>query len=340
MAYTTIDKHTAHFNNKTYSGNGSTQSLTGVGFQSDFTWIKERSSTSGHVLIDAVRGVDKVMRSNSNAVESTDADCITSFDSDGFSLGADVKSNENSQTYASWIWKGAGSSTSNSDGDISSTVSANTTAGFSIVAYTGNGTSNSGVGHGLGAKPSAVIIKSRNTSSTDWILYTDVIDGSYDFFKLSTTDGKGDSGASGGFTTTEFHISGTDTNTNYSNKIAYCFVEKKGYSKIGMYKGNNNADGTFVYTGFKPVFVMVKHDGSSNWTINDAGRDPTNVNNLRLFPNQNVAESSGSDSMDLLSNGFNLRSTDGGNNGGNDTYWYMAIGQSLVGSNNVVATAR
>ena len=340
MAYTAIDKHTAHFNNKTYTGNGSTNAITGVGHQPDLVWLKKRNGAAHHQRFDAVRGVTKKLYSSNTNVEATDAQSLTAFGTDGFTLGTNSYINGNSDTFVSWNWKGAGSTAANSDGDISSTVSANTTAGFSIVAYTGNGTSNSGVGHGLGVKPSAVIIKSRNTSSTDWILYTDVIDGSYDFFKLSTTDGKGDSGASGGFTTTEFHISGTDTNTNYSNKIAYCFAEKKGYSKIGMYKGNNNADGTFVYTGFKPAFVMIKHDGSSNWTINDASRDPTNVNNLRLFPNQDVAESSGSDSMDLLSNGFKLRSTDGGNNGSNDTYWYMAIGQSLVGSNNVVATAR
>jgi hypothetical protein len=355
MAYTTINKSTDYFNTKLYSGNATARSITGVGFQPDFTWIKNRSYTHNHVLSDAVRGSNKGLNSDTNNAEVTDSSngYVTGFVSDGFSISNSDYGwvNNSSSNYASWNWKAGNSAGSaNTDGDINSTVSVNTTAGFSIVAYTGNGVSNSGVGHGLGVKPSVVIIKSRSTSSTDWIVYTDVIDGSYDFLKLNKTDAKGDSGASGGFTSTKFHISGTDTNTNYSNQIAYCFAEKTGYSKFGTYEGNNNADGTFVYTGFKPAWILAKAASGSqtpqnqSWVIWDNKRSSSggfNENSYKLYPNATDAEAtSGIAQVDILSNGFKFRNSTHQSNSTN-TYLYMAFAEApIVGTNNIPATAR
>jgi hypothetical protein len=351
MAYTTINKSTDYFNTKLYTGNGSTQSITGVGFQPDWVWLKNRTTAStNHFVNDVVRGAGKYLITDSTGNEGDSTGVLSSFDSDGFSVGNYSHTNGSGNAIVSWNWKAGGAGSANTDGDINSTVSVNTTAGFSIVAYTGNGVSNSGVGHGLGVKPSVVIIKSRSTSSTDWIVYTDVIDGSYDFLKLNKTDAKGDSGASGGFTSTKFHISGTDTNTNYSNQIAYCFAEKTGYSKFGTYAGNNNADGTFVYTGFKPAWILAKAASGSqtpqnqSWVIWDNKRSSSggfNENSYKLYPNATDAEAtSGIAQVDILSNGFKFRNSTHQSNSTN-TYLYMAFAEApIVGTNNIPATAR
>jgi len=249
---------------------------------------------------------------------------------------------------ASWNWLGANGTASNTDGSITSTVSANTTSGFSIVSYTGNATDGATVGHGLGAVPDMLIGKDLSDGSGWGIWHKDLTNAGY---KLSfTTDAQADDsalfgGSSRTAPTSSVFTLGSGGGLNGSNaNIIYAFTSIKGFSKFGSYTGNGNANGTFVYTGFKPAFVMIKHtNGTSNWTINDTGRDPTNVNNLRLFPNQNVAESSGSDSMDMLSNGFKFRSTDGGNNGSGDTYIFMAFAaEPLVAnvSSSIPATAR
>jgi len=348
MAYTTINKSTAQFNTKLYSGNGSTQSITGVGFQSDFTWIKERSSTSGHVLIDIVRGVDKVMRSNTNNAEATDADCITSFDSDGFSLGADVKSNENSQTYVSWNWKvGTGQGSSNTNGSINTTyTSVNTTAGFSISTYTGDGNDGATVGHGLGVTPNVVIIKNRSTSSRDWIFHQpDVIGTQVCFLNSTSAKLTNSGGVADQFNSTTVRLNAGSggiqgINTNGDNYVMYCFANITGYSKFGKYSGNGNADGTFVYTGFRPTFLMVKRtDSTSNWTIVDSIREPTN--NMTKYIDVNLAIAEGNyTGWSFLSNGFKFVNTDAGINANGGAFIYMAFGQSLVGSNNVPCVAR
>ena len=349
MSYTTINKSTAQFNSKLYSGNGSTQSITGVGFQPDFTWIKERSSTSGHVLIDVVRGVDKVIRSNSTNAEATDADCITSFDSNGFSLGADVKSNENSQTYVSWNWKGGGTGSSNSNGSITSTVSANTTAGFSIVKWTGTG-STATVGHGLGAVPRVIIVKNLTDNSTGFYTYAAPLGNTNGMFLNSD-------GASASFTsvwnsttpTNSVFTIHTNTGVNASGKnyIAYCFANVTGYSKFGYYTANASADGPFVYTGFKPKFVIIKrYSDTGNWVIQDDKRSSVgggNPNDKWLYANVTDADYDASlYPLDLLSNGFKIKHGNGSyqNTPNGATYLYLAFGQSLVGSNNIPCTAR
>jgi len=348
MAYTTIKKPSDYFNTKLYTGNGSTQNITGVGFQPDLIWLKDRDATDWHWWNDAVRGATKTIFSNVTNAESTQATSITAFDTDGFTLGNDGSVNRNNDNYVAWNWLGANGTASNTDGSITSTVSANTTSGFSIVSYTGNATDGATVGHGLGAVPDMLIGKDLSDGSGWGIWHKDLTNAGY---KLSfTTDAQADDsalfgGSSRTAPTSSVFTLGSGGGLNGSNaNIIYAFTSIKGFSKFGSYTGNGNANGTFVYTGFKPAFVMIKHtNGTSNWTINDTGRDPTNVNNLRLFPNQNVAESSGSDSMDMLSNGFKFRSTDGGNNGSGDTYIFMAFAaEPLVAnvSSSIPATAR
>jgi len=340
-----IDKPGLHFNTKLYTGTGSSNAITGVGFQPDWVWLKKRSGSGNNFLTDVVRGVTKTIYSDATSAEATQSQGLTAFGADGFTVGTNTNINGSSNTNVSWNWKAANSAgSSNTDGTITSTVSANTTAGFSIVSYTGNGTDGATVGHGLGVAPDMMIIKNRSDTQY-WVVYHKDLEGANNHLRLDGTAAKRNDlnmFSSTAPTSSVFEI-GTQpqVNGNTNNIISYCFAEKKGYSKFGSYTGNGSADGIFVYTGFKPAFVLIKRsDGTPNWTINDTARDPTNVNNLRLFPNQNVVESSGSDSMDMLSNGFKLRSTDGGNNFSGGTFIYMAFGQSLVGSNNVPCTAR
>jgi hypothetical protein len=341
--YTTINKSTDHFNTKLYTGNGSTNAQTGVGFQPDFTWLKARSESEYHFLYDAVRGATKGISSDLSAAEATYSDGLTAFASDGFTLGSSNGINRSGTTYASWNWKaGGGQGSSNTDGSINTTyTSANTTSGFSIVTYSGNATAGATVGHGLGVTPKMILIKNRNNSGWSWRVYHKSL-GATKNLRLDTD--VADATSSIEFNNTEptstvFSV-GTSTGVNESsnNYLAYCFAEKTGYSKFGSYVGNNNSNGTFVYTGFKPAFIMMKSTAANeNWTIYDNKRASFNPSTVRLHPNLNNAESSSTD-LDLLSNGFKLRTTGGNSNDG--TLIYMAFGQSLVGSNNVPCTAR
>ena len=339
MAYTTIDDPAKHFNTVIYTGNGSTQSITGVGFQPDWTWTKKRNGTTGHRWVDAVRGVTKAIFSNGSNAESTESNGLTAFASDGYSLGTDGNYNSNGDNYASWNWKANGQGSSNTDGSINTTyTSANTTAGFSISKYTGTG-SNATVGHGLGVAPKMIMVKCTSEVQ-DWFVYHTGI--GTNALRLN-----GNGASEGGVwnstapTNSVFSIGTAQAvNKNYGTYVAYCFAEKLGYSKFGTYEGNGNADGTFVYTGFKPAFVLVKrYDGAGlSWRFFDSKR---NSNGDREFMYANLTDAeSGGDNMDFLSNGFKSRNTSGHQNGNSDDYIYMAFGQSLVGSNNVPATAR
>ena len=344
MAYSTINKSTDNFNTKLYTGNGSTNAQTGVGFQPDLTWIKCRDDTHNPNWFDAVRGVTKRISSHSTAVESTVADSLTSFNSDGFTLGASGGENSNSNTYVSWNWLGANGTASNTNGSITSTVSANTTAGFSIVSYTSTG-SNATIGHGLGVAPAMIIFKRRSGDTENWVTYHKSL-GNTKSVILNGTDAPATSSArfqDTSPTSTVFSVGTSgDVNGGSSPFIAYCFAEKTGYSKFGNYTGNGNSNGTFVYTGFKPAFVMVKkYSSTSGWYMNDNKRDPFNVSDSSLFANTSAAEfTSSSLNVDMLSNGFKLRSTNSEVNGNTYTYIYMCFGQSIVGSNNIPATAR
>jgi hypothetical protein len=330
MAYSSIVKPTDYFNTVLYTGNGSTQSITGVGFQPDWVWGKERGGANSHMLADSVRGATKILFSNLNNAEDTDANSITSFDSDGFGIGSSGNLNASSDTYVAWNWKANGSGSINYDGSITSTVSANQTAGFSIVSYTGTG-SVATVGHGLGVTPKMIIVKCRNTTPA-WQVYHASL-GATKYLKLDQTSAEANetnrwndtNPTSSVFTVND----SASVNGNTNTYIAYCFAEKTGYSKFGSYTGNGNADGTFVYTGFKPAFVMVKVSSGTtgNWQMQDTKRLGYNDKNVRILANVNEAEKT--DQMwDILSNGFKVRSTSGDANGSGNTYIYIAFAEN------------
>ena len=344
MPYTTINKSTDYFNTKLYTGNGSAgNSITGVGFQSDWTWIKDRDNVRNHVLTDAVRGVTKNIFSNTTGTESTDTSTLTAFNSDGFTLGNGTKVNGNSINFASWNWKANGQGSSNTDGSINTTyTSVNTTAGFSICQYTGTG-SNATIGHGLGAAPKMIIVKNLDQND-GWYVYH-VSRGAT---KHITLDSTGTGGTNSTLwqdtepTSSVFSI-GTNNvvNTSGEKYIAYCFAEKVGYSKFGSYVGNANVDGPMIVTGMKPSFILIKNtSATASWRLVDNKRIGYNPNNIQLYPNLSNAESTSEYVVDILSNGFKVRATDSGVNGSGNTMIYIAIGQSLVGSNNVPCTAR
>jgi hypothetical protein len=346
MAYSTISKPGLHFNTKLYTGNGAdATAYTGVGFQPDWTWIKKRNGTNYHVLTDAVRGATKQIYSNDTSAEQTVASGLQSFNADGFTLGTNADTNGSGGTYASWNWKASGSTASNTDGSITSTVSANTTAGFSIVSYTANATAGATVGHGLGAVPKMIIVKSR-TSVDSWIVYHagNTSAPETDYLSLNTSDATADDAIWNDTAPTSSVFSlGTNAPVNGSGKdlIAYCFAEKKGFSKFGTYTGNGSTDGPFVYTGFKPAFVIIKkYSDTANWMMYDNKREGYNVDNDHLKPNTNEAEGT-SDDLDLLSNGFKLRTSGSGENSGN--FIYMAIAEEPLVANvgaSIPATAR
>jgi len=354
MAYTTINKSTDHFNTKLYTGDGNnSKAITGVGFQPDWIWIKKRSGAASHVISDSVRGVTKTIYTESTSAELTSDQYgwVSAFGTDGFTTSnTNVGAiNENGGTYVSWNWKGGGSGSTNNDGAVTSTVSANTTSGFSIVSYTGTGSTTT-VGHGLGAKPSVVIYKQRNTTNA-WRMMTDV-SGTLKRLYLNATDAEASIiDSSTAPTSTVLNIgTGSEVNTSSGTYIAYCFAEKTGYSKFGTYAGNNNTDGTFVYTGFKPAWILAKAASGSqtpqnqSWPLWDNKRSSTggfNENSYKLYPNATDAEAtSGIAQVDILSNGFKFRNSTHQSNSTN-TYFYMAFAEApLVGSNNIPATAR
>jgi hypothetical protein len=344
MAYTTINKGSSYFNTVLYTGNGATQSITGVGFQPDWVWIKNRSNAVSHCITDAVRGTNLQLASNSTGGDQSTTDGITSFNSNGFSLGAGTQqysSNTNAQTYASWNWLGANTTASNTSGTITSTVSANTTAGFSIVKWTGTGVTAS-VGHGLGVTPQIVIKKNLSTA-TNWIVSTTIIDGSNDFFYLNATNAKGDSSETAPTSTLINLFANSENNGSGNGMIAYCFANVKGYSKFGIYTGNGSSNGSFVYTGFRPAFVLIKSSSTvENWHIFDDVRNTFNPADKDLRPNTSGAETTSSVSnIDFLSNGFKLRNNDADYNGSGTTYIYMAFAENpFVTSGGIPVTAR
>ena len=346
MAYTAINKSTSYFNTVTYTGNASTRSITGVGFQPDWCWFKSRGDTNGNMFYDAVRGATKVLVSNATNAEATESNGLSAFDSDGFSIGSAAGENANNQPIVAWNWKANGTGSANTDGTINSTVSVNQTAGFSIVKYTGNATSGATIGHGLGAVPKMIITKNRDEGggNQDWCVYHVSVGANKGMFlNLQNSPDTNAKYFNDTTPTSSVFTVGNNLGTNGSgdNMIAYCFAEKSGYSKFGTYTGNGNTNGTFVYTGFKPKFVMYKRYSASgnDWIIVDSKRPGYNVNNKELYANLNSAEGT-TDLLDTLSNGFKLRRTHASANADGSTYLYMAFGQSLVGSNNIPNNAR
>ena len=345
-----IDKPSDYFNTKLYTGNGSSgHAITGVGFQPDLVWIKPRDQAYNHRLFDVVRGAGKKISSDTNSAEATDTNEQTSFNSDGFTIGSDAGTNANTKTYASWNWK-AGTSVSGDttgSGTLKTyTGSVNTTSGFSIIKYTGNGTAGHTIPHHLGVAPSAIFVKKLNELG-DWSNYHSVL-GNAGYMRLNNTNAFATASTYWNNTspTSSVFTTGTTGNINGSGStyIAYCFADVQGYSKFGSYTGNGNADGTFVYTGFKPAFVMVKRSsGTGHWMMLDNKRSASggfNVLGERLKANANDAGATDV-YMDFLSNGFKLRNTATSWNASGSTYIYMAFAENpFVTSTGVPATAR
>jgi len=357
MAYTTIDDPTAYFQTKLYTGNSSTQSITFDGntnMQPDWVWIKSRSVTEWHQVHDSVRGVAKYLFTNTNSVENErdPNDQVTSFNSNGFSLGAGANDSVNSdgESYASWNWK-AGTSFSNdasstSIGSIDSAGSVNDTAGFSIIRWSGTG-SNATIAHGLGSAPKMMIIKRLTGGTEQWIVYHQAISpAKHLFLNLTDAENADTNNFQNTATTSSVFSVGTYNQMNASgtnNMIAYCFAEKKGYSKFGSYTGNGNADGTFVYTGFKPAWLMLKKSSASgnSWQIFDNKRDTGNALDNTLEANDSTVEATGTDRLDFLSNGFKIRTNGSAQNASGATLIYMAFAENpFVTSTGVPATAR
>ena len=345
MAYTTINKSSEHFNTKLYTGNGSTNAITGVGFQPDMTWIKIRTQSYSHRIYDAVRGATKYCHPDTTEEQYTTATSLTAFNSDGFTLGSNAGDNKSGDTFASWNWKANGAGSANTDGGINSTVSVNNTAGFSIVKYgTGTGSATT-VGHGLNAKPNFIIVKPLGTITTGgWIVGGDNIDSTYnEVSELNETAAKANDPSFNDTapTSSVFSVGNNNTNRSGENYIAYCFVEKTGYSKFGSLTGNGSTDGTFVYCGFAPSFIMVKAKTSGNWFMYDNKRPGYNNVQQFLEADGNATEytSNANHSIDILSNGFKFTGGSGSNTSGRENF-FMAFGQTLVGSNNIPCTAR
>jgi hypothetical protein len=332
---TTATQANKYFNIKLYTGNGSAgNAQSGLGFQPDFLWFKSRSAARSHGLFNAVMTRTFGLASESTNAEYTSAAGrdLASFDSDGFTVGVPENfnsTNASGDSIVAWAWKANGSGSSNTSGTITSTVSASTASGFSVVTYTGTG-ANATVGHGLGAVPSMIIVKCRNASGDIWPVYNVSI-GNTKYLRLNGTNlaATFNSWQDTTPTSTVFYIS-TDTvvNTNGNTYVAYCFAPIAGYSAIGSYTGNGSADGPFIYTGFRPAFVMIKSTSfSEDWTILDATRNPYNVADEILKPN--TSDSTYVFSIeDFVSNGFKLRSTGSLTNSSGNTYIYMAFAQN------------
>jgi len=322
-----------NFNTVLWSGNGSTQSITGVGFQPDFIWAKERSSTSGHTLLDVVRGVNKGLESNTtDAEENYSTTTQTSFDTDGFSVGSNGRINQSSQTYVAWNWKAGGSASSNSDGSIASSVSVNTDAGFSIVSFDTDGNTSGTVGHGLGVQPQLIIGKTRN-HDVGWYIQTPLVAanlvGAFDaaaWYNPGYNHYNDTHPTSSVFSVGGYMADHADL-TNPSTKIAYCFANVEGYSKIGTYVGGGS-NLPFVFTGFAPAFLLINVITTGNaWFIYDNKREGYNEANDTLSPNYSSVEDS-TYKLDLLSNGFKIRSSQNAHNQSGQTFLYYAIAEA------------
>ena len=344
-AYTTIDDAGSFFNPKIWTGTGSSLALTGLGFQPDFSWVKQRSGTENHFLQDAVRGSTAVIQSDTTAAEQTASNGMTSFDSDGFTVGTDSGWNGNTETYASWNWKmGTTSGIDATGSTITPTgYSFDQTAGQSVIKYTGTGVAAT-VPHGLGVAPSLIITKSL-VATQEWCVYH-VEMGATKYMFLNETGAQTTSSAYWNDvepTSVLFSIGTAGPTNSSSAMIAYCFAQTQGYSAFGEYKGNGNVDGPFIYTGFRPAFLLIKiyaGSGTANWIIIDNKRDGYNYSNPFIMPNLSSAEDA-SPTMDLCSNGFKLRSTEFPTNADGKSILYAAFAESpFVNSSGIPTNAR
>ena len=322
-----------------YTGNGSTNTISNainaVGMQPDLLWTKARSTTAYHYLQDSVRGVNKALYSNDTLAEGTITGTTTTLNTTGFAFnGAESGLNANAATFVAWQWKAGGTAVSNIAGTITSSVSANTTAGFSVVTYTGNGTAGGSVGHGLGVTPGFIIFKSRDATQ-EWRVWLTSF-GTGNALALNSTQGTATNSAvmNAAPSSTVFTMLGTGYSINGSGVayVAYCWAPVAGYSAFGSYTGNGSNDGPFIYTGFRPRWILLKNTSVGtagyDWELVDTSRSTYNVVNAELVANLSNIESSSWNAVDILSNGFKLRDLGAAQNGSGNTMIYAAFAEN------------
>ena len=357
MAYTTIDKPGDYFNTIVYEGNednSGIQAQTGVGFQPDLVWVKNMEGAYGHIWVDSVRGVGQTLTSRSTAAEEDEAGTVEVFGSDGFTVGQASQAggpavNQDEKDHVAWCWKCetafSNDASATSVGSIDSVGKVNTDAGFSIITYTGTGSAGT-IAHGLGVTPAWIVVK-RRSATEHWQVYhaANTAAPATDYLQLSTDEATVDAATRWNDTNPTSTVFSVNThasvNADGSTYVAYCWAEKQGYSKFGGYTGNGNADGTFIYTGFKPSWIMIKQsDGANGWNIYDNKRNTFNVMDKFILANTTAAEASYS-VIDFLSNGIKLRNTASSFNTSAKAYIYMAFAENpFVSSSGVPGTAK
>ena len=351
MAYTTVNKSSANFKSVKYQGTGNDNlAVTGVGFSSDFTWTKKIETTTNErpYLFDTIRGATKYLNTSHTNAEQTATNSLKAWTSDGYTAGTNNAVNQSSSySYTTMNWKANGSGSANTDGSINSTVSANTTSGFSIVKYTATG-SNATVGHGLSSVPKMIIIKDlEDSGGSNWGVYHNSI-GNTDFLELNNTAAKDTSSGLWNNTTPTSSVFSIGNNSRVNNSgndfIAYCFADVQGYQKCSSYISNGNSDGVFQYLGFRPSVILTKNTSqATDWIMHSNDRNGYNGGNTPIFPSGETGAGNATDNeIDFLSNGFKVRNAGSKSNGdgAGKTLIYLAIGQSIVGTNNVPCTAR
>jgi|SRR6056300_76928 hypothetical protein len=348
MAYTNIDDPSAHFQTALYTGTGAAHSIGNDGnsdLKPDWVWIKKRSATGNHSVFDSTRGAYEELITNGSSAEATDVQLLTQFDTDGFTVGTNSGVNGSGATFVGWQWKANGGTTvSNTDGSITSTVQANQDAGFSIVTWTGNENASATVGHGLGVAPDMWIAKRRN-GTYNWQVYTSALApvGGNNLILALNQSAKAEQVTGTSFTSSSTFQPSSNAKRNSGNMIAYCFNSVQGYSKFGSYVGNGStSDGVFVYLGFKPAFIITKKTSSTSlWRMYDSKRGAFNLNHQYFFTNAEYEERTNSYGVDFLSNGFKMRNNFSESNYNGETYIYMAFAENpFVTSTGVPTTAR
>ena len=363
MAYTTIDDPSAHFQTAIWTGNATARNITNDGnsdLQPDFIWMKCRDSNTAHIWQLSNLGVTKYFRCNVTSEIGTASSLISSFNTDGFGITNNSSNNVDSEKNVAWQWKANGNSTSsNSDGDITSTIQTNSTAGFTMGTYTGNGSDNQTIGHGLGAKPNWIIVKRKDTAAA-WLVWHEK--NSANHVMRFYTNGETDSasgrvsarasnsrGTSSIFTVFQGSSAYDNCNINGDEYIFWAWTEKQGYSKFGKYTGNGDVNGPFVYTGFKPAWIMLKNrDATESWVTYDTKRSPFNIADKKISADTSSPENgngtiggAGNNDIDILSNGFKLQKNNAATNGNNKVILYMAFAENpFVTSTGIPTTAR
>ena len=343
MAYISFEPKD-YFTIKLWTGNDTAQTITGIPFAPSFVWIKNRSTAESHTLANTLIGANNFLKSNATSANNTNTEFVKSFTSDGYTLGSADEVNNGSNNIVGWNWKANGAGASNTDGSTDTIkTSASTASGVSISTYTGTGSAAT-IGHGMGVAPTAIWIK-KTSATEQWFCWNQGLTAAGGFIKLDTDGATSTNNSAFPWNpqATTFGLSGDGaTNADGVSYIAYCFAEKQGFSKMGSYVGNGNADGPFIYTGFKPAWIMIKSATTAeSWMLFDNKRLGFNPDNDYLLANATDVEPADEEVLDIVSNGFKPRVTAGTLNTSGQTYIYMAFAEEpLVTSTGIPATAR